>query len=381
MSKIYRKSLMSFEYPTQDMSPTAIQHKRIKEVIKYNPDSGVFTSRYNSNYYVKGSFDNKGYLIIRVNGRRYLAHRLAWFYMTGKWSRKQIDHINGNSADNRFSNLREALPFQNSHNLRLSKVNTSGARCVHFAKSDQKWVASVQRYGQSFYLGRFTDKVKAIKAVNQFLKKIDGDFFSESINKRAFPHDRIKTLSQLKRKLELGKSEPLNKYQKIFMETMLCGWGAWAYTELKKNYGQSVSPLARLMMSADGYGSIRHGVIEIFEHLHAKGYEGEELITKATDIIASLRHKPYSECTDEEASFIDRMLIKTFGKNNPLINIATYYYVYGYSIGAISQYLLKITSYNFSAKQSRDRIDWCLSFIKEKLYASIQYELNQSIKK
>lgn len=376
MPKTYRKSLMSFEYPVQDTSPTAIQHKRIKEALKYNPDTGVFTSRYNSGLYIKGSFNDKGYLIICVNGRRYQAHKLAWFYMTGKWSRKNIDHINGNPADNRFSNLRREATPDNSHNLMLSKFNASGARCVHFAKSDKKWVATVQHLGQPYYLGRYSERSKAIKAVNQFLKRFSNDFFSESTNKRVFTNDKIRTIFQLKRKLQLGKTEPLDKYQTIFIERMMCGWGAWAYSGIDKQ--NNTNPIARMMASVDGYGAIHHcRVVEIFEKLYNKGYSGEALVKKATDILASLRHGSYAECTNEEASFVDRMLIKTFGVQNPLIRIAVYYYVYGYSMTAISQYILKITDYNLTIKQCRDRVHWCLSFIKEKLYASIQYELNQ----
>ncbi|MFW4291481.1 HNH endonuclease [Salmonella enterica subsp. enterica serovar Paratyphi C] len=46
-----------------------------------------------------------GYIRIYINKKWYLAHRLAWLYVTGKWPINVIDHINRNKADNRFINL------------------------------------------------------------------------------------------------------------------------------------------------------------------------------------------------------------------------------------------------------------------------------------
>src|SRR5882724_1994819 len=42
----------------------------------------------------------RGYVCIRINGSRYLAHRIAWLYIAGSWPPNQIDHENGDTGDN-----------------------------------------------------------------------------------------------------------------------------------------------------------------------------------------------------------------------------------------------------------------------------------------
>jgi hypothetical protein len=80
--------------------------ERLREVLEYNPESGVWvwlvtSSRRRGAGKIAGSLDNNGYVVIRVDRAIYKAHRLAWLYMTGEWPRSTIDHINLEPADNR----------------------------------------------------------------------------------------------------------------------------------------------------------------------------------------------------------------------------------------------------------------------------------------
>lgn len=99
---------------------------RLKEVLAYTPGTGTFRWRVaNSNRIkvgdVAGTPHNEGYIHIRIDGKRYLAHRLAWLYMTGEWPEYQIDHRDGIRNNNWFSNLRVATNAQNSENRKNVK--------------------------------------------------------------------------------------------------------------------------------------------------------------------------------------------------------------------------------------------------------------------
>ena len=89
---------------TSEKSLTA---ERLREVLDYDPDTGVFTRKVRTASSVKvgdvaGSLNGKGYIRIRVDGRLYFAHRLAWLYVHGEWPVDQVDHINGIKNDNRI---------------------------------------------------------------------------------------------------------------------------------------------------------------------------------------------------------------------------------------------------------------------------------------
>jgi hypothetical protein len=104
----------------------------VREVLVYDPVTGVFTRRVRTGYATKvgqvaGSADKLGYLHIRLDAITHKAHRLAWLYVYGETPDGPIDHINGNPSDNRIANLRHVTPAMNSQNRRtVDRRNTSG---------------------------------------------------------------------------------------------------------------------------------------------------------------------------------------------------------------------------------------------------------------
>ena len=77
-----------------------ITQKELLENLVYDKDTGVFTRKISLNTKIRvgdvaGGKDVKGYVCIRVMGKTYKAHRLAWLYVHGKWPENEIDHING----------------------------------------------------------------------------------------------------------------------------------------------------------------------------------------------------------------------------------------------------------------------------------------------
>lgn len=101
-----------------------------------------------------GSIDAWGYVIISANRHRVKAHRLAWRVMTGQWPTGVIDHINGNRADNRFSNLREVTPAGNRQNQqKVRSDSTTGVQGVR--QVGRLYAAYVRVNGRRIRMGGF----------------------------------------------------------------------------------------------------------------------------------------------------------------------------------------------------------------------------------
>lgn len=137
-----------------------ITHEQLLELLSYDPDTGIFvrkvaTARCLKVGDVAGSPHICGYLEIALNGKRYLAHRLAWFYFYGAWPTKNLDHINGDCADNRISNLREASHSENAQNLRKARSNNKSSGLLGVSKNGKWWHARICLNGERRYLGTF----------------------------------------------------------------------------------------------------------------------------------------------------------------------------------------------------------------------------------
>lgn len=140
----------------------------IKSVLHYNHDTGVFTwlegrkgARLNK---IAGGENGKGYIRISINGHLVMAHRLAFLYMTGSFPDEQTDHIDGNRANNRWSNLRSVSREENSKNTKLRTANRSGAHGVTWYDHLGKWRVRITSGKQKIHVGYFSDHQSAIAA-------------------------------------------------------------------------------------------------------------------------------------------------------------------------------------------------------------------------
>jgi hypothetical protein len=138
----------------------------VRELLHYDPEMGVFTWRERDqqwfgsdgackawNEQFAGKQNSGGHRQIRILGRAYLVHRLAWLYQTGAWPPDEIDHINRNPKDNRWSNLRLASHAENQRNTNARANNTSGFKGV--SRNYEKWVAQIRVDGKRMHLGTF----------------------------------------------------------------------------------------------------------------------------------------------------------------------------------------------------------------------------------
>jgi len=134
--------------------------------LAYDPDTGAFVWRRSTSNRkpagaVAGSLRRNGYVHIKLGGKSYPAHRLAWRIVHGLWPAHQLDHINGVRSDNRIVNLREATQAENLQNRSRLANNTSGYPGVTYHVRKRAWQAQIDAGGKRFYLGRFADPAAA----------------------------------------------------------------------------------------------------------------------------------------------------------------------------------------------------------------------------
>ena len=140
----------------------------LRSLLRYDPETGLFTwldyrGRFSRVGERAGGPGNHGYWRIWIDGRFYLAHRLAWLYMTGEWPVGRIDHASGDPTDNRWRNLRSATASQNRANSRLAKNNLLGVKGVRLHRNGQ-YEARIRVNKRLIYLGCFRT-IEAAKAV------------------------------------------------------------------------------------------------------------------------------------------------------------------------------------------------------------------------
>ena len=122
----------------------------LKTVLHYCPETGVFTWRVRTSNRVQvgdvaGCAGAGGRVVIRIKGVNHYAHRLAWLYMTGAWPVGVVDHMNGDPSDNRWCNLRDATPAENSANRRKVRTDAGegyaypGVRYVGDTSPAMRW--------------------------------------------------------------------------------------------------------------------------------------------------------------------------------------------------------------------------------------------------
>ena len=154
-------------------------HKRLD----YSESDGVFTwkivpehifktknawSSWNSRHggNIAGKARPDGYTSIRITrdgtSKSFLAHRLAWLMAYGDWPPTNLDHVNGERADNRIGNLRLADHKINSRNTKLRHDNATGVHGVSWSKHARKWLVRITHDRVQMNLGYYIDFDEAV---------------------------------------------------------------------------------------------------------------------------------------------------------------------------------------------------------------------------
>jgi len=160
-----------------------LTQERLKEVLYYNPVTGLFTWIKKTSIMSKVSIgdlagwaNGGGYLNIKIDGKSYKSHRLAWLYTYGSFPKSDLDHKNRNQTDNRINNLRLCTYSENGANRSVQSNNSSGYKNVYWYKRGNKWKAQIRSKNERIHLGYFDCKHEAARAYNQKALELHGEF-------------------------------------------------------------------------------------------------------------------------------------------------------------------------------------------------------------
>lgn len=150
---------------------------RLREVLDYDPDTGFFTWRVsNGRRAIKGHeagfIHAKGYRRIKIDGRLYEAHRLAFLYVTGEWPEHGVDHRDMDPSNNAWGNLRPATPSQNAANsIRAGRDLPKGVTHVRGG-----YQAKISARGEAIYLGTYATPSAAHGVYAAAARDLHGEF-------------------------------------------------------------------------------------------------------------------------------------------------------------------------------------------------------------
>lgn len=171
---------------------TALTAARLRELFEYSPATGMFRRKVIAGpgcrqmlvgWTLGTNFDSRqsGYKRISVEGKQYKAHRLAWLYVYGEWPRMEIDHINGNRADNRIANLRDVPLFINRQN-RLVPTSGNALRVLGvYQCRPGRFMAQISVNGRTKKVGTFRTAHEASAAYLAAKRKHHPGFIDHAV--------------------------------------------------------------------------------------------------------------------------------------------------------------------------------------------------------
>lgn len=153
------------------MAENILTRERLCELLEVDTEAGIFRWKNTMGGkavkgQVAGSKNSSGYVVIRIDQKDQLAHRLMWLYVYGAMPILHIDHIDRNKTNNKPINLRIATQKQNSENMFRAKTNTSGFRGIRKEArlKSKPWSASITHNYKQKHLGYFATVEEAIEA-------------------------------------------------------------------------------------------------------------------------------------------------------------------------------------------------------------------------
>lgn len=139
-SRQLQKTAQAASRPTGTRKePEKLTQKRVRELLDYDPETGLLTWKVNRRGSAKAgdvikTVNGAGYVQLAIDSKKYLAHRVIWLWNYGYFPEKQVDHISRVPTDNRLCNLREIASSCNVQNSCVSTRNRTGVKGVRVDK-------------------------------------------------------------------------------------------------------------------------------------------------------------------------------------------------------------------------------------------------------
>jgi len=145
-----------------------LTQERLKELLDYDPETGLFINKKARGNMkintIAGHMHHTGYIMIGVDGKKYLASRLAFLWMEGYFPENQVDHRDRDRINNKWENLREATNSCNQRNCKIKATNTSGVTGVHWDNRNGKWMSHIKINNKLVHLGYHKTFAPAVRS-------------------------------------------------------------------------------------------------------------------------------------------------------------------------------------------------------------------------
>ena len=159
--------------------PAPFSRERAGELFEYDRTTGILrwrtTGRGRRLDRIAGAKHVRGYLVVNIDGKMILVHRIIFLLLTGEWP-VQVDHRDGDRSNNRSSNLRAAVNSQNAANRGCLPTSKSGIKGVRFDARRGHWTAIVVKNRRRKQMGGFPTADEAATAYAAMAKEVHGEF-------------------------------------------------------------------------------------------------------------------------------------------------------------------------------------------------------------
>ena len=138
--------------------------------VEYDSETGEFTYKLGKQgRYKRGGIAKQKYKRLRIAGKQYTAHRIAWLIHYGEDPREMmVDHISGDTSDNRIDNLRLVTNKQNTWNRR----KRNGLQMI---RHGNRWMASVTKSSKRHWLRDKCPLLLHVKTIDK-RRELHGEF-------------------------------------------------------------------------------------------------------------------------------------------------------------------------------------------------------------